>query len=162
MEKKISQQCDCQDCEKYRDIYDTIVKSNCSRWLTISPPYSDEDPQIYIRKWDKVLSYVMTFAPRWLFVYEISSQQRIHIHGIYQLRDRVKEYLFLNRLRNGMSTKCEIAEYGKPFCRPNMVRVYDGTPLEGLHYLFKDIKDLLDMGLSRYMITNSSCGYQDN
>lgn len=113
--------CDCEYCTEYRPLYDSIKRR--PRWLTISPPYSNIDPDDYLREWNEEFFKFRYFADKILGVAEIANG-RIHFHFVYEQKDPIKEYRHLNTIR-----------------RDSMVRVYNGYPEKGLHYLFKDIEE---------------------
>lgn len=156
--EKSGDKCECILCNCHKGLYLTMKSSVKCKWLTISPSYSDEEPKEYIQKWMMLLGYFYTYVAKdYIQVYELSDQGRIHLHIVYTVNDRIKEYLFLNRLRCGMlKNKESIKRFGKDFCRPCMVRVYDGTPKEGLHYLFKDVVKLQQMGFGINDVVTSS------
>lgn len=120
----------CKYCRYYKNTYLAMRSTPMCRWLTISPTYSSDEPELYINNWkSRIEPFFKKVCKQWLGVFEVSEQQRIHIHLIYILKDRVKEYIYLNAIRNGSKG-----------LKPCMVRVYDGVPMGGLHYLFKDIE----------------------
>lgn len=111
----------CHYCSSYLTLYGKI-KSQGMRWLTISPPISDSDPDVYYDMWFEEFELFRKFVKNIILIVEFSNL-RMHFHAVYSVKDKKKEYMIVNRFRKG-----------------NMVRVYDGEPKGGIHYLFKDIE----------------------
>lgn len=117
--------CECQFCTRYRCEYDAI--KHRPRWLTISPPYSHDDPDLDMKRWYAEFFKFRYFADKILGVAEFANG-RLHFHFVYELKDPIKEYKTLNRLRSDC-----------------MIRCYKGYPEKGLHYLGKDVDDAVEM-----------------
>lgn len=115
----------CESCERFRPFYEAVKLR--PRWLTISPPYSHEDPDDFLKGWYEEFYEFRYFGDKIFGVME-EKQGRLHFHLIYELKDRIKEYRVLNKIRKNA-----------------MVRVYDGYPRDGLHYLMKDIDVALEL-----------------
>lgn len=135
--------CTCDYCSKYLGLYTRMRQSPKCRWLTISPGYSDRNPDADVDRWTTKLLYLNKFANAYIIVFEMSDQLRLHMHIVYTVKDRVREYIFLNRMRKGV--KPDVRREGMKILRvdggePGVnVKVYDGVPRGGIHYLFKDI-----------------------
>lgn len=118
----------CAYCAEYDALYKTILCQGM-RWLTISPPISDIDPDKYLDAWIDDLENMRKVAKNMILVVEFANL-RMHFHAVYSVKDKKKEYIILNGYRKG-----------------NQVRVYNGEPTGGRHYLFKDVdvaKEIID------------------
>lgn len=147
--ENIESKCDykCEKyCPKYQKYYDKINGPKM-RWLTISPPYSDIEPRTFIKNWVNELAYINSFANEYIIVFELTEQLRLHMHIVYSLKDKTKEYLFLNRIRLASYPPSDKLLYGFDFCKPSQVKVYNGQPAGGIHYLFKNVDELIEYGL---------------
>lgn len=114
--------CTCTYCEHYADTYERIATSGRARWLTIAPPSTHNDAITDYKLWMSQLTKIKDFADFLILIAEISPQMRLHFHVLYSSKDKPKEYRYINGWRYDA-----------------MVRIYNGTPKEGKHYLFKDI-----------------------
>lgn len=119
--------CQCVYCEKYRPLYDKI-KSQGMKWLTISPPYNDIDPMKYYESWTYDFEDFRKLAKEVIIVAELTKELRMHFHIVYSVKDRIKEYKVINGFRKG-----------------NQLRLYKGEPMKGMHYLFKDLEDIVEL-----------------
>lgn len=109
--------------DEYTQIYDRIRVSGHARWLTLSPPPDDgADPRLGHIYWLKKLTKMHGFTTDLLLVAEVSPNARLHYHMFYSVKDRVKEYIYLNGWR-----------------RESNIKVFNGEPREGIGYLQKDI-----------------------
>lgn len=106
--------------ESYKDVYDRILVRGM-RWLTVSPRASSLRPMKHILLWMQDLKQLRYFTHDFLLVFEMTDQLRLHIHAVYSVSDKIKEYKVLNKWKVDQ-----------------MLRVYNGEPEKGFDYLFKD------------------------
>lgn len=131
----IQDNCNCYHCFDNRNLYNTISQSS-PRWLTISPRADDRHPDKYLDVWYEEFIKIRKFSSNILGVVEFENL-RMHFHIVYSVTDRVKEYKTINSWRQ----TCQ-------------VKVYNGLPRGGLHYLFKSIEDTKQLiSTNKYMIT---------
>jgi len=116
--------CLCAMCQEYSPLLDLMRKTGNLRWLTVSPPADDKDPELSYKDWMQRLKPLVNIASSLILVAEISSQLRLHFHILFCSKDKVKEYKYVNGWRHNA-----------------MIRVYNGEPREGLHYMFKDLEE---------------------
>lgn len=134
--------------DRYQDLYNLIKKAGM-RWMTISPRPSAEAPFKGSSQWAlRWLDYCVTFTDQYIFVFEIAFS-RLHMHIVYSCKDKVKEYIFINYVRNGLPPRetLFIKKYGKDTCLPAQIRVYNGEPKGGIAYLFKDVMSTIEYGI---------------
>lgn len=113
---------ECQNTA-WTEMYNVIkIGDQQDRWLTISPPHNDDDPNLYLKAWISKLLPLIHIAHNLILVAEVTNL-RLHFHIYYSLKDKVKEYIYLNGWRKHAQLK-----------------VYNGEPKEGIDYLFKDIE----------------------
>jgi len=122
MDTDDAKKCECHLCEVYKSTYD-LIQADRPRWLTVSPPSDDGDPSNYRDGWIDSFIQMLKCTANLILIVEFA-QCRMHFHMCYTVTDRIKEY----RLING-------------FRKTAQVKVYNGAPQKGLHYLFKDIED---------------------
>lgn len=113
--------CPCVYCCQYARDHDSIMSLN-PRWLTISPPADTDEPLASLGYWLKKFRCLNDISRDFILVAEVSDQLRLHFHILYSLKDHVKEYKYINGWRHEAQ-----------------IRVYNGGPKAGKHYLFKDI-----------------------
>lgn len=109
----------------YQTIYDLVanIYPNQRRFLTISPPHSDEDPECKQRYWLSQLLDLRYCATNVIGVTEFKDE-RMHFHIVLQVTDPIKYYKLTGRLSslcNTLSTK--------------------HLPKDGFPYFIKDIED---------------------
>lgn len=114
--------CECEQCELYYEEYEYIANCYHPKWITISPPYTecadDDFFELYMTKFEE-FRFCVNEA---IIVMEMSPQYRLHWHIFLNVTDPIKFRRIINSLQV-----------------TNMVRVYDGEPKEGQHYLSKDL-----------------------
>lgn len=120
--KSFCERCFCEYCVEYNIKYDIILSRN-PKWLTISPRYSDKDPTIDYIDWLDDIEELLKCSSHLLGVVEFAND-RMHFHIMYDCTDPIKSYRVVNKFR----ADC-------------MVKIYNGGPEKGLHYLFKDIEE---------------------
>lgn len=107
--------------EKYNDTYQEILQKGM-RWLTLAPKNEGIGAAAMLKRWLIKLEAMVKIVHEMILVVEIGSNLNLHFHAVYSVKDRVKEFKYVN------GWKYEA-----------MVRVYYGEPKEGIRYLFKDI-----------------------
>lgn len=110
--------------DKYTDLYN-LIKINGMRWLTVSPPRSDDEPESHLSDWLEEFERFIPLCHNVLIVAEFASL-RLHFHIVYDVKDKIKEYKTFNR-----------------WAKMVQCRVYNGEPKGGLPYMFKDIEEAL-------------------
>lgn len=118
-------QCECKYCSEYAV---RIHNFTNPRWLTISP-----DPKTYsfdyiylcekIRRYMNKFNKLTGFSRDFVLVWELSKNDVLHLHCMFDLKDEPKEYRYLEGWK----------------LMPCQIRCYDGFPEHGIHYLFKGI-----------------------
>jgi len=170
LEQNTEDQVCCRYCLNYRS---TVKGWYRKRWLTISPPPNAAPPEEEWTLWvTLVFDTFPQFARAYIVVAEFDAQERLHFHCMYDLKDDTKEYIIINRLKQGGYTgsvdKNSIIRervkkiFKKPHFPPTMARVYDGYPENGLHYLFKDIDTRTIKKIEEPITTQMHCGYPDD
>lgn len=129
--------CSCKYCFEYSIKY-KIILSRKPKWLTISPRFSDKDPTLDYIDWLDDIEDLLKCSSHILGVCEFKND-RMHFHIMYDCTDPIKSYRIVNKFRQ----TC-------------MVKIYDGGPEKGLHYLFKDIE------LSKSLIPTISTIFTDD
>lgn len=116
----------CDYCTQHLFQYQYIMGTH-PKWLTISPPANEDNPDKYYDMWLDDIEDLLKCSDAILGVVEFASY-RMHFHIMYSCKDNVKSYRLVNRFR-----------------KHAMVKIYDGGPKAGLHYLFKDIKNTMSL-----------------
>ena len=119
--QKSSDDCECEYCARYRPLYNNI-KNGHPRWITISPRYSDRDPEEDYRDFKEEILEPLRKAGVILGVAEMTDNLRLHYHLMLDEDDKIRSYKIINKTRG----LCQVA-----YLR--------GLPEKGLHYLFKDM-----------------------
>lgn len=121
--QKIGNECKCHYCTKYEGYLSKIRHSPKAKWLTISPPRPmGGSAQKLFDQWLNSFMQFRKFATTLVGVAEFANE-RLHFHILYTVKDEIKQYKVLNNWAIG-----------------TMLKIYDGLPSEGIHYMFKDTK----------------------
>lgn len=78
--------------------------------LTISPPprYTINNDWKLLYVWVKRITSVLTpFCSEWIMYPEFDESARLHFHGIFHVKDKIKYYKTINRLRKHGFIKIE-------------------------------------------------------
>lgn len=84
-------ECMCDLCKKYRPLYDFIKKGRC-RWITISPRYSDREPECDYKDFREDFLEQLIKAGTVLGVAEMTENLRLHYHLLLDEQDKIKSY----------------------------------------------------------------------
>lgn len=108
----------------YQPMYNRIKEMGMI-WVTVSPPYSANRPKDDVKRMiSEDFKRLRHVCRELILVAEMSDQQRLHYHMVYDIRDKIGEYKVANRLR-----------------KDYMCRRYLGEPRGGIKYLFKSIHE---------------------
>lgn len=125
---KTGNDCKCHYCLKYDYLLKLISHHPKARWLTISPPAPmGGSAQKLFDDWLNDFMQFRKFATTLIGVGEFANE-RLHFHILFTTKDHIKQYKVLNNWRIG-----------------SQIRIYDGLPEKGIHYIFKDIKKAKDL-----------------
>lgn len=126
-----------KNLKDFQKIYNIVNESYQKRFITISPPCSDEDPSCKQEYWINQMLDLRYCATNVFGTTEFANNERMHFHIVLQITDPIKYYKWVNRLSvltNVLSVKT--------------------MPKDGYDYLIKDIHDT-SMLLSNPFITNA-------
>lgn len=127
---KIFEDCNpiCKYCNQYKSKYVKILSSK-PYWLTFNPPITGEiEPRLHYKYYmETYLQDILLSSDNFICITEFK-YERMHFHIFLSRKDSVKYNIFVNKLM-----KCGIT------------KSFKGEPLHGIHYLFKDIPDALEI-----------------
>lgn len=120
-----------KECKKYCKEYIKKylnIKYGEPRWLTYSPKSASEVHPDDLHKYHTNVLKKLTYCSENIICVTEFKNERMHFHIFLDVKDKIKYNIFVNTLMTN-----------------SMARSYKGEPKGGIHYLFKDVEDALEI-----------------